>query len=67
MALVGVLALQGSFNEHIAGTSSLSLSLSYTHFTYCFVCVLNLSVFVYGLSAEKARSQRRGDKEASAA
>ena len=49
MALVGVLALQGSFNEHIAGTSSLSLSL--THTSHTVLCVCSISLFLFMVSA----------------
>ena len=49
MALVGVLALQGSFNEHIAGTSSLSLSL--THTSHTVLCVRSISLFLFMVSA----------------
>jgi glutamine amidotransferase PdxT len=65
MAVVGVLALQGSFNEHIAGTSS--LTLSHTHTSVWALLAKSLCVIVYRGSAEKARGQRRGDKEARAA
>ena len=51
MALVGVLALQGSFNEHIAGTSSLSLSLSLTHTSHTVLCVCSISLFLFMVSA----------------
>lgn len=70
MAVVGVLALQGSFNEHMAGIDGhYPIFTSLIHVNHFFACkrVMGVCVCEWSCSVEEGGCEGCGDKEGGAA